>query len=156
MTAGAVVFGIGNEDRGDDGVGPAVARALRDRAVPGLRVVSPAQPLDLLDLALAAEVVAVVDAVCSGRPPGTVMVLEVQHQALPGWATAAGSHAVGLDAVVELLQALGRQPRRLVLVGVEAATFHPGAPLSGPVRAAVPTAASAVQALVELPARGER
>ena len=156
MTSGAVVFGIGNEDRGDDGVGPAVARALRELAVPGLRVVAPAQPLDLLDHELAAETVVVVDAVCSGRVPGSVLVLDVQRRPLPRWATSGSSHDFGLDAVVELLGALGRRPRRLFLVAVEAGTFDPGAPLSVPVRAAVPAAVDAVLTLTGLQIRGER
>jgi hydrogenase maturation protease len=156
MTARAVVVGIGNEDRGDDGVGPAVARALSDRDVPGLRVVTSAEPLDLLDDDLAADVLVVVDAACSGRVPGTVLVLDARREPLPVWAGAGGTHAFGLAAVVELLAALGRLPERLLLVAVEAHAFDPGAALSPPVRAAVPAAADAVLAVAGLLPGGER
>jgi hydrogenase maturation protease len=46
--------------------------------------------------------------------------------------------------MVELGRALGRLPDRLVVVGVEAAQFEHGAPLSAGVAAAVPVAAAAV------------
>ncbi|MGB8649776.1 MAG: peptidase M52, partial [Mycobacteriales bacterium] len=60
----------------------------------------------------------------------------------------AGTHALGLAAAVELARVLDRLPRRLVVVGVEAADFAHGAPLSAPVAAAVDHAAAAVTALV--------
>jgi hydrogenase maturation protease len=156
MTARAVVFGIGNADRGDDGIGPAVARTLLERSVPGLRVVVAAEPLDLLDGDLTADVVVVVDAACSGRPPGTVVVLDAHRTGLPVWAGAGSTHALGLAAVVELLAALDRLPEQLLLVAVEAVVFDPGAALSPDVEAAVPTAVDAVLAVTGLQPGGER
>jgi hydrogenase maturation protease len=156
MTAGVVVFGIGNADRGDDGVGPAVARTLLERGVPGLRVVVAAEPLDLLDDDVSGDVVVVVDAACSGRPAGTVLVIDAQRQDVPLWAGAGSTHGVGLVAVVGLLTALDRVPQRLVLVAVEAATFDPGAALSPAVQAAVPVAADAVLTVAGLLPGGDR
>jgi hydrogenase maturation protease len=98
----------------------------------------------------------VVDAACSGRPPGTVLVLDAHRQQLPVWAGAGSTHAFGLDAVVELLAALGRLPQRLLLVAIEAAGFDPGAALSPAVGAAVPAAADAVLAVAGLLPGGER
>lgn len=150
-----VVFGVGNADRGDDGVGPAVAGRLLGRDLPGVRVVSPAEPVDLLDDSASAELVVVVDAVRSGRPPGTLLVRDAHREPLPEWTGAGGTHALGLDAAVELLRALGRMPRQLVLVGVEAATFQTGAPMSPPVRDAVPAAVGLVVAVAGSMAGGE-
>lgn len=150
-----VVFGLGNADRGDDGVGPAVAGRLVGRDLPGVRVVSPAEPVDLLDDGATADLVVVVDAVHSGRRPGTLMVRDATREPLPEWTGAIGTHALGLDAAVELLRALGRMPRQLVLVGVEAATFQAGAPLSPPVRDAVPAAAGLVVAVADTLVEGE-
>jgi hydrogenase maturation protease len=46
----AVVLGVGNEDRRDDGIGPAVARAVAARAIPNLLVtISDGDPATLLD-----------------------------------------------------------------------------------------------------------
>ena len=60
-----------------------------------------------------------------------------------------GSHAFGLGAVVELARALHRLPPRLVVIGVEAASFEYGAPLSAPVAAAVHVAAARVLAVLD-------
>jgi hydrogenase maturation protease len=143
-----LVLGLGCADRGDDGVGGAVARQVAALGLPAVRVVAEAQPLDLLDDAMAADLLVVVDAVRSGRAPGTVLVREVGSGALPDWAGAASTHAIGLDAAVELARALGRMPRRLVLVGVEAAGFGTGEPLSPGVRDAVAAAAEMVAGMV--------
>ena len=80
-----VVFGLGNADRGDDGVGPEVAGRLVGRVLSGVRVVSPAEPVDLLDDGDAADLVVVVDAVRSGRRPGTLMVRDANREPLPAW-----------------------------------------------------------------------
>jgi hydrogenase maturation protease len=150
-----VVFGLGNADRGDDGVGPEVAGRLVGRVLPGVRVVSPAEPVDLLDDGDTADLVVVVDAVRSGRPPGTLMVRDANREPLPSWTGSGGTHALGLDAAVELLRALGRMPHQLVLVGVEAADFRPGAPLSPAVRQAVPAAVGLVVAVAGSMVGGE-
>ncbi len=106
-------------------------------------------PSTLLDTWDGADEVVVVDAVVSGCDPGTVLTLDVSHDPLPsqGWGSG-GTHALGLAAAVELARALGRLPRRLVVVGVEGAAVNPGEGLSGLVAASVePAAAAALLAL---------
>lgn len=147
-TGTVVVAGIGNSDRGDDGVGPVIARHVAGLNLPGVSVVSHAEPLDLLDDELAADMLVVVDAVRSGRRPGVVVVRHVDNRPLPEWTGTGGTHAVGLAVSVELARVLGRMPRRLVLVGVEAESFAIGAPLSPAVRAAIAVATDAVAAVV--------
>ncbi len=86
----------------------------------------------------------------SGTTTGTVRVLEtgVGGEPLPesAWAGTgrAGTHAFGVGAAVELARALRRLPPRVVLVGVEAAAFDHGAPLTPEVAAAMPDAVDAV------------
>jgi hydrogenase maturation protease len=143
MIRAALVLGVGNADRGDDGVGPAVAQVVLAMGLPGVRVVSNAEPLRLLDDDVVEDVVVVVDAARSGRPPGTVQVLDALESVPPG--TGSGStHTVGIDLAVDLLGALGRLPGRLALVAVEGECFDAGAALSSAVRAAVPAAAEAI------------
>jgi hydrogenase maturation protease len=83
------------------------------------------------------------------------MLRDAHREPLPEWTGAGGTHALGLDAAIELLRALGRMPRQMVLVGVEAATFQAGAPMSPPVRDAVPAAAGLVVAVAGAVAGGE-
>jgi hydrogenase maturation protease len=150
----ALVVGLGNPDRGDDAVGAEVARAVADRGLPRVQVVEHEDPTRLLDVWAGHDPVVVVDAVRSGGPPGTVHQLETGDgaPAMPARAWSAtgrgGTHAFGLGAAVELARALHRLPDRLVVIGVEADTFEYGAPLSGPVAAAVQPAADRVLAVL--------
>ena len=150
----ALLVGLGNVDRGDDAVGPAVAREVGALGLPGIRVVEQEDPLGLIDLWTGHDVVVIVDAVRSGRPAGTLHHHEAgagaTGPASPASADPApeGTHAFGLAAVVELARALHRLPPRLVVVGVEAGGFEHGAPLTPPVADAVGTAVALVRSVL--------
>lgn len=162
-----LVVGLGSRDRGDDAVGPEVAARVAARVgTPltraGVRVVEHEDPTALIDLWADAGLAVVVDAVRSGQPPGTLVVLEAgadgsQFPAGP-WAVTGrgGTHALGLAAVVELARTLGRLPGRLVVVGIEVGGVEHGAPLSPEVAAAVPGAVDAVVTLLEQEPGGAR
>ena len=117
---------------------------------PHVRVFELDDSSEALDAWAATDTVIVADAVSSGGNPGDIHVVDAVARTLPAgsWA-AGGTHALGLAAVVELGRALGRQPTRLVLIGVEAGRFDHGAPMSGAVAAAVPGAALAVLAAID-------
>lgn len=152
---GPLVIGLGRADRGDDAVGGVVARAVDGAGLPGVLVVEHEDPTALLDLWVGRDPVVVVDAVCSGEPPGTLHRLETGAGASPlperAWSATGrgGTHAFGLASAVELARALHRLPARLVVVGIEAAAFEYGTPLSAPVAAAVPAAAGQVLSVLE-------
>jgi hydrogenase maturation protease len=154
LTASRLVIGLGSPDRGDDAVGPWVARQAALLCLPGVVVVEHEDPTGLIDLWSGSDLVVVVDAVLSGAPPGTVMVMEAGADADPlaehAWARTGrgGTHAFGLAAAVELARALHRLPRRLVLVGVEVAAVEHGAALSAPVQAALDDVLAAVVTVV--------
>jgi hydrogenase maturation protease len=145
-----LVIGLGSPDGGDDAVGLWVARRIAELAPPDVVVVEHEDPTGLIDLWRGSELAVVVDAVASWAPPGTLLVLEAGTDAPPltedAWASTGrgGTHAFGLAAAVELGRALHSLPRRLVLVGVEAATFEHGAGLSPDVRATLDGAVAAV------------
>jgi hydrogenase maturation protease len=149
MTVRALVIGLGNPDRGDDAVGLHVARRVAAEHV-DVRVLELDDPSDALDSWALADTVVVADAVTSGGDPGDIHVVDVVAGTLPAgsWASG-GTHALGLAAVVELARALGRLPRKLLLVGVEAGRFDHGTPMSDAVAAAVPAAAIAVLAAID-------
>jgi len=145
-----LVVGLGSADRGDDAVGGHVARALAALEDPRVVVAQYADPTDLIELWTGRDRVVVVDATCSGAAPGTLRLLETGTQQSPlpeaAWVRTGrgGTHAFGLAAAVELARALRRLPAHVTVVGVEAATLEPGAPLSPAVAAAVPAAVAAV------------
>jgi hydrogenase maturation protease len=132
-----LVVGIGNCDRGDDGVGPFITRGLRGRLPEGVEVrESGGEATRLLELLAGADAAWLVDAAVSGADPGTIRRLDAAHGPLPGTMLALSSHGLGLAQAVELARALGSLPRRLVVYAIEGAEFAPGAPLSPAVEAA--------------------
>ena len=144
----ALVVGVGNPDRGDDGVGRAVAALVRGRALPGVEVAEVrADPTVLLDLWEGRHPVVLVDAVCSGASAGTLVELDLRRHRLPRTATAS-THGFGVAEVVELGRALGRLPAALVFVGVELGDVGLGAPISAQVLAGMTEAANRVAALL--------
>lgn len=146
----ALVVGLGHPDRGDDGAGVVVARRVATLALPGVTVVDHQDPTALIDLWAGYAPVVVVDAVRSGAPSGTVhrLVVGIGEPALPAasWAASGrgGTHAFGLATAVALARALHRLPERLVVIGIEAASYGHGAPLSAAVASAVPRAVERV------------
>jgi len=159
--APVLVVGIGSELRGDDGVGPAVARAVQQACDCGaaasvpVEVLVVADPLDLVDAGAGAPLAIVVDATRGGLDPGTVQVVELGGTSavrppsnLAGRVRPSSTHALGLVAALDLAKLLGHPPRRTVLVGVEGAEFGPGMGLGPAVADAVPEAVARVLELV--------
>ena len=127
----ALVVGVGNPDRGDDGIGPVVAARVAQLCLPGVEVVADGEPLALVGRLAGHEDVVVVDAVrCRPGRPGTVHVIRVGATPMSGIPTVLGSHGLGVVEAIELARALGRLPPRLTLVGVEARVLDVGAPMS--------------------------
>jgi hydrogenase maturation protease len=146
----AIVVGVGNRFRGDDGLGPEVAARVERLGLPGVAVVVEEDPLSLVDHFAADDTVIVVDAMRPRTQPGRVQISAVDGP-LPRWQTTS-SHGLGVVEAVELARALERLPDKLTLVGVEAATLSPGSSLSAAVLRRLD---DAVNAVVELVTGGE-
>ena len=150
----ALVIGLGSVDRGDDAVGPEVARAVAARGPRAVRVVEHEDPTALLDL-WPDTIRSSSSTRCArvGRPArsiGSRPASGAPRMPERAWSATGrgGTHAFGLAAAVELGRALHRLPPRLVVVGVEADGFDYGAPLTAPVAAAVPAAVACVLAVL--------
>lgn len=164
----SLVVGLGSPDRGDDAIGPivagAVARTVAARQRREVVVVEREDPTSLVELMDPRgpdggwDTVVVVDAVRSGAAPGTITVIEAGSDA-PGLGMSgaridpgpAGTHGFGLAGALELARALDRLPPRVAVVGVEAADFAYGAPLSDAVTTVVGAAVDAVLACALAP-----
>lgn len=130
----ALVLAVGHPFRGDDGVGQRVAAILLSRGLPGVRIVeATGEGTALLRLWKGCSRVAVVDAVVSGLPPGTLHRHDAARGPLPVRPASASSHAFGVAEAIELARVLGELPPSLVVHGVEGREFALGAPLSPPV-----------------------
>ena len=149
MAGAALIIGVGNPLRRDDGVGWVAARAVR-RAVPAVRVLElEGEGASLLEAWAGAEVAIVIDAVRGGASPGTVYRFEPPGDPLPRTFASTSTHAFSLPDAVELGRTLTQLPRRLIVYGVEGADFTAGEGLSAEVEAVVPTVVSRVMAELE-------
>lgn len=142
-----VVIGVGQEFRGDDGIGPEVVRRLATDRADGADVAAlelDGEPSRLVDAWEGAAVAVVVDAL-AGVEPGSVHRIEVGPGSdLP--AGPASSHGLGVGEAVALGRALGRLPEKLVVIGVGGSGFTTGSSLSPACRAAVPHVVALVRA----------
>jgi hydrogenase maturation protease len=131
------VIGVGNEWRGDDGAGIAVARLL-EPAPADVRVIArEGEPLDLIEEWTGTREAIVVDAAASGAEPGTVHALDATAGPLPVELFGQSTHALSVAEAVELGRALGRLPERLTVLGIEGASFRAGNGLTPAVESAV-------------------
>jgi hydrogenase maturation protease len=150
-----LVAGIGNVFLGDDGFGVALADRLVRRELPvGVEVVD--FGIRGMDLAYAMQdgydAVVLLDATPRGEPPGTLYLIEVEHDE-EGEATL-DTHGMDPVKVIGLVRALGGKPPPLFVVGCEplnrmsAEDEEIVAQLSEPVRASLDGAVKLVESLL--------
>jgi hydrogenase maturation protease len=141
------VIGVGNLMAGDDAAGLLAARRLRTRLNEGVGVFEAGtRALDVLDLMAGAQVVFLVDAVRSGRPPGAVQRLDAGTGPIAAVASASSTHALSALEALELGRVLGLLPARVIVYGIEAGTLRTGAGLPPAVAEAVDAVAARVAA----------
>lgn len=125
-----VVICVGNHDRGDDGVGHAVAALLRD-ALSGVELIEQSgEATAIIEAMDGAERAILVDACLSGAPPGTVRRLDATAMPPSQSDFGGSSHGLGVAVAIELVRALGRLPPICAIYAIEGECFRFGAPLS--------------------------
>ncbi len=138
---GALVIGLGHRERQDDGIGPYVAQALRQRGLPARAYEG--EGTVLLDLWDGLDRCLVIDAVSGPGAPGSLHIFDDADD--PGLARAAfvhSTHRFGLPEAIALGRALGRLPKRLQVIGITGTAFGFGSGLS-------PEVAAAAERLIE-------
>ena len=160
MTNRVLVAGVGNIFLGDDGFGVEVARRLASAELPDwVRVADYGiSGMHLAyDLADGYGTTILIDAAPRGGQPGTLTVLEVDREHRPELAAAGGplqgsrmfdAHGMQPDLVFGVLDMLGAETGRILVVGCEPARLDHGIGLSEPVAAAVDEAVRVVKTLV--------
>ena len=139
-----LVIGVGHPLRGDDGAGSAVVHNLRQyfrdhpacSQLPVELAEADGDLTDMLEDKLNYSKVILVDAVVTGKPPGTMHRWDVTDQPLPACLRACSTHGFDLAGIIELNRALDRLPPSLVIYGIEASRFETGTDLSPEVKAA--------------------
>jgi len=139
-----ILIGYGNELRGDDGLGPCIARTIADRAAPQVRtlVVHQLTP-ELADDVAGADLVILVDA-CFPGDAGKVRMQKVEC------ATASGlAHTSEPRGLLGLCRALYRHTPQAWLVTVAGDDFSLGDGLSTSAQANAAVAVKEIEALIE-------
>jgi hydrogenase maturation protease len=133
------IIGIGNPLMGDDGIGIAAVSALEKEGVPeGVEIIDGGTGgLTLLTLMEGAKKVILVDAVETGREPGTILRLAGEDLEPETSASSLSLHSSGLPEVLALGRALGTLPP-LILFGVQPDSVEVRLGLSELVAAALP------------------
>ena len=108
-----LVIGIGNSERGDDGVGPAVIEYL-NLTVKDLETARCSGDLTrLLDLWQTRQHVVLVDMlVTSDAEPGTFHFFDTRQDSIP-YELACSSHSMSLAQCIELARTLDQLPPRI-------------------------------------------
>jgi hydrogenase maturation protease len=160
----ALVIGIGNEYRGDDGVGLIVADKVKELGLSGVDVrLLDGDGTELLSTWQRSQVVVVVDAAHSCQvaadipsedapspaesypASGAIHRIEAHREPVPQFLATCSSHSFGLQQAIELGRILGQLPPRLIVLAIEGEEFAPGSSrLSIGVQAAIQPAVEAV------------
>ena len=142
-----LIIGIGNEYRRDDGVGLIVVWQLKKRLPPRCTVIEEtADGTLLMEHWKHSEVVLLVDATMSGRVPGSITRVDVQHEDVPNALLPVSSHALNIADTIKLARVMHQLPRRTIFYGVEGDQFDEGMGLTDRVSQSVPVV---VQRIIE-------
>ena len=138
MSRPILIIGIGNEYRGDDGVGLVVARELKAKKLPHILVTEcSGDGAELMEMWKSAATVILVDAVSSGAKPGTIYRLDALIQPFPAYFPFPSTHAFGVAEALGLARAIDQLPLSLVIYAIEGKNFAAGSCLSLEVEKAV-------------------
>ena len=126
-----LLIGVGNEFRGDDGVGIIVARRLRARNPANLTIIEASgEGAALMEAWKGFPLVLLIDATRSGSPPGTIHRFDAHADPLPSRFFHYSTHAFSVAEAVELARALNQLPPQLIVYGIEGRNFTAGEGLS--------------------------
>lgn len=145
----AMIIGVGNQYRGDDGVGLVVARRLKEHRGASVNVCeNNGDGAALLEALRGASRVIIVDAAKSGAKAGTIHRFDAKERKLPAELLHCSTHAFGVSEAIELARVLGELPGRIIVFAVEGASFEQGEELSLQVSKAVEEVLSRIEAEV--------
>lgn len=145
----SVVLGLGNLIRSDDGIGVYALRQLElEPRLPSnvTLIEGGTKGLELAAYLCDASRLLVLDAIDVGAEPGNVFrMLGEELRSIRGNGNV---HGLGLADILNALRMMGREPKEVVLLGIQPLTTELGTSLSAPVQQALPALLEA--ALVEL------
>jgi len=135
-----VILGVGNILLSDEGVGVRAVESLKReyRLPPEVEVIDGGtSAMEMLDDLACADHLIIVDAVRSGKPPGTMV--RIAGDAVPVFfKTKLSPHQIGLSDVLATLALTGELPGGVTVIGVEPYSLATGMALTPQVEAVLP------------------
>ena len=132
-----LVVGLGNPDRGDDGIGAIVARRLIGRLPTEVAiVVRSGNMLSLIEDWANFDALVCVDAAAPMGAPGRIHRIDLTTGELPKNTSTTSSHGLGMVDAIGLARALQLAPRDIIVYAIEGYCFNGGAPVTPQVIAA--------------------
>jgi hydrogenase maturation protease len=139
---------LGNPDRGDDGLGAAVAQRLESMLPANVALIMrKGDMLSLVDDFQGFDAVICVDAAVPMGAPGRIHRLAAEE--LSREFLLASTHGFGLADAIELARALHRAPREIAVYAVEGCCFDAGTSMTPAVAAAAEETARRIAAEVQ-------
>ncbi len=118
---------MGNEFRQDDGLGPYMARQLRAQNLIGIKVMeNNGDCTQIFEPANSSKQLLLVDAVKSGRVPGTIFRLNRDQLLESREFFSYSTHAVGLWQCISMAKMLDTLPGLIYFFGIEGRNFGYG------------------------------
>jgi hydrogenase maturation protease len=129
-----LVIGVGNEYRSDDGIGLIVARVIREERLPSVIVKEESgEGAALMESWQGFSYVIIVDAVLSGKLPGTIFRIDTKKETVPKQFFHYSTHAFSVAEAIELARTMNILPQNLILYGIEGKNFTAGINISASV-----------------------
>ena len=138
-----IIIGIGNRQRGDDGVGPAIAGWLTANGpLPATIIEASGEGATLIEAWRGYDRAILIDAIRPGPSvgaAGSLHRLDGHSTPLPSGLFRYSTHAFSVAEAVEMARVLGLLPPVLLVCGVVGKSFAPGLSLSPMVEQAART-----------------
>jgi hydrogenase maturation protease len=150
----AVVLGVGNTIRADEGVGVRVVEALeRDYTLPAgvVAIDGGTSSMEMLEELSHLDFLLVIDAITDGKSPGTLIKLAGADVPV-FFRRNLSPHGIGLSDVLAALEFMEAAPREAVILGVQPLSLELSLELTPTIAACVPPLVA--QVVEELTLRG--
>jgi hydrogenase maturation protease len=145
-----LLVGLGNPDRGDDGVGQIVARRLASILPAGVTVAQSGNEMtSLIATWQGFDAVICIDAAAPLTAPGRIHRYDLATTELLQDVVHVSSHGLGLADTIALARVLNAAPRDIIVYAVEGGSFAAGATMTPEVSAAAAEVADRVADEVE-------
>jgi hydrogenase maturation protease len=151
-----LVVGIGNDLRGDDDAGLAVARMMKREQPAGVTILELNNDVpSLIEHFPGFDVAMIIDATQSGSPPGTIHRYDASAIPLPELSSTRSTHGMTVGSILELARIQQQLPKKVLVYGIEGIQFNHGSSLTPEVERAVRIVAQMIYGDLGAEARAE-